>query len=76
MAVSTHSQCIYISITLASPHYDVMRLKPDKEQNHAYIILAFKQTLLEQFKQIHLLIVPYYPHGEKKYNTLNTKVMK
>ena len=38
-----YSQCIYLSITLASPHCDVMRLKSDKEQNNAYIILAFKR---------------------------------
>ena len=37
MTFRTHSQCIYFSITLASPHYDVMKLKSDKEQNNAYI---------------------------------------
>ena len=41
MTLRTYSQYIYFSITLASPHYDVMRLKSDKEQNNAYIILAF-----------------------------------
>ena len=43
MTLRTYSQYIYFSITLASPHYDVMRLKSDKEQNNAYIILAFKR---------------------------------
>ena len=37
MTFRTHSQCIYFSITLASPHHDVMKLKSDKEQNNAYI---------------------------------------
>ena len=35
MTFRTHSQCIYFSITLASPHYDVMKLKSDKEQNES-----------------------------------------
>ena len=41
MTFRTHSQCIYFSIASASPHHDVMRLKSDKDQNNAYIILAF-----------------------------------
>ena len=44
MTFRTHSQCIYFSITLASPHNYIMRLNSDKEQNNAYIILAFKRT--------------------------------
>ena len=59
MTFRTHSQCIYFSIALASPHYDVMRLKSDKEQNNAYTCISFwpSNVSLEQFKQNR-----YYPH--------------